>query len=383
MPKSLSSSLPTCTPAFTQTYAFTNSNSAIPQFGSTVNYVERCKGLEERVASLEGHVKDLSTSKTCIESEAAELRGQHRMLREENEHLKQEIYAFKSSAQGAGISARLAGLEQLVREKDEALSRMNDLVQETRQAKGHLDSQIQQLRQQLASQEHVHADLSGDLTKANDVIRKLQDDLRMAKSKVRSASTLAQEQERLRKESTSQYDLLKHDLQQVRDSLEKRLREVGELEEAKRQLLSELEDLRRINEGNEKVITWLHRQIDDDRLQSIINQSFHEKDDRQPLRNEAAHEDEYGRMKNVHTAYAASDSHDVRDGLETSREQSSQEFPLAMQREAKTFFAELGIPIGPDTSLPRFTPEELADKRPLHEKESDELESKARINLGS
>lgn len=325
----------------------TGRESVVPNISlskqSTVNYVERCRSLEERLASCEQHLNECRDLKGKLENESAELRGQVKTLNTENDRLKQEVYSFKSSAQGAGISARLAGLEQLVREKDEALSRMNDLVQETREAKQLLENQVSQLKSQISSLQDANNSIQSDLMKANEAIKKLQDDLRNAKSKVRSASTLAQEHERLHRESGAHYEAVKKELSVLQEKYEKRIKEIGELEEARKTILVELDDARRLNEGNEKVIAWLHRQISDDRLNYII---------------------EHG---DTDTSVAIATEKETKK--ESPRQESStvesERFPLVERFEARQFFRELGHQIDPDTSLPRFTPEELAEKETI------------------
>lgn len=295
--------------------------------------------------AMEQQLRDLQDIKQRLEVDLSELKGQHKQLTSDNERLKQEVYAFRSSAHGSGISARMAGLEQLVKEKDDALSRMNDLVQETREAKALLETNITQLRQQIQSYQEQQLSNQQETQKFHDAIRKLQDDLRTAKSKVRSASTLAQEQERLRRDTQTQLDAVKRDLQDLRDQYEKKLRECGELEEAKRVLQHELEDVRHLNEGNEKVISWLHRLIPDDRLTAIIDTAepqYDETDREQPRPQPNA---------------------DMNMTSQSTINTSTSDYPLAMRREVRQFFNDLGVSIDADTSLPRFTLEELADKQ--------------------
>lgn len=312
-----------------------------PGSTSTYNYVERCRGLEERLAAAEQQLRDSSKQKSELDAEASELRGQQKILREENDRLQQEIYLFKSSREGAGISARLAGLEQLVKEKDEAMSRMDRLVEEARSARGHLDTLCQQLRAQIQSLEQASMAQQQEMGKANDAIRRLQDDLRAAKSKVKSAQTLAQEQERLRRETQTQYEATKSDLAALRQQYEDRIKGIGELEEARRQLTLELEEQKRMNEGNEKVIGWLHRQISDEKLTAIIEKSF---------------------TGNAPLSELVTATPKEQPSLATT---GSSEYPLANELEARRMLEELrGGPIGPETSLPRFTPEELALKQP-------------------
>ena len=57
---------------------------------------------------------------------------------------------------------------------------------------------------------------------------------------------------------------------------------------------------------------------------------------------------------------------------EQSQDTSTSDYPLAMRREVRQFFNELGVQIDPETSLPRFTPEELAEKQPASAGGSEE-----------
>ena len=360
---------------------YPNSTRTLEQKG--VNYVERCKSLEDRLSVLDTKMRDLEQENKSLQGESAELKGQVKVLNQENDRLKQEIYLFKSSAQGAGISARMQGLEQLIREKDDALQRLNDLLEEVREGRGRIEETLRDAQQQNINTLDRLRQKEEELQKAHDLIKRLQDDIRVAKTKVRASATLAQEQERLRREAMGSNDALRQDIASLRRDYDLRLKEMGELEEAKRRAMQELDEVKKVNEGNERVISWLHRLIPDEKLNSIIASGAYTGDS--TFAERVSVQD-----RGVDSIVLQFDGDRPRQDQQQQQESESNtststQYPLAMQREVRQMFAEAGMYAGPETSLPRFTPEELMGKQPIstsgdvQSELSDELDNRLSI----
>ena len=92
-------------------------------------------------------------------------------------------------------SAKLpTGMNSLVREKDEACAHLNQLYEATKEAKTRADDDNVHLKQE---NELLQKDLEAsqqEIIKANEIIAKLQDELRTLKAKLKSATSIADDQ---------------------------------------------------------------------------------------------------------------------------------------------------------------------------------------------
>lgn len=109
-----------------------------------------------------------------------------------------------------------------------------------------------------------------DLTKANEIIRKLQDEVKSLRNRARAAEASVRQLEKINKETGSSYETLASELRQVRGSLEEKGKAMTEALADKDRLTRELEEAKRLVEANEKVIEWLHQQINEDSLSRLL-----------------------------------------------------------------------------------------------------------------
>lgn len=103
--------------------------------------------------------------------------------------------------------------------------------------------------------------LKAELEKANEIIRKLQEDYRAAKSRAKTASAAAHQHERIAKETTESYEAARNELKQCRDALEKRANDLSLAEVDRRRLANEIKELRRQNEHLNTVTRHLSEQL--------------------------------------------------------------------------------------------------------------------------
>ena len=134
-----------------------------------------------------------------------------------------------------------------------------------------------QLRALLGQQENLGRQQASDLNKANDIIRKMQDELKALKHRARSAEASLKQQEKLLRDSQLSNDSCRTELQELRTQLAEKTRLLVEVETEKAKAASELDEARKMNEANEKVIEWLHHQINDESLELIATRGYNEK----------------------------------------------------------------------------------------------------------
>lgn len=113
-----------------------------------------------------------------------------------------------------------------------------------------------------------------DINKANEIIRKLQDEVKSLRNRARAAEASGRQLEKVNKETSSSYETLTNELHQARSSLEEKSKALAEVTSEKERLVRELEESKRLVEANEKVIEWLHQQINEDSLSRLLGSSM-------------------------------------------------------------------------------------------------------------
>lgn len=112
-----------------------------------------------------------------------------------------------------------------------------------------------------------------DINKANEIIRKLQDEVKSLRNRARAAEASVRQLEKVSKETGSSYESLTNELHQARSGLEEKSKALAEVTSEKERLARELEESKRLVEANEKVIEWLHQQINEDSLSRLLGSS--------------------------------------------------------------------------------------------------------------
>lgn len=102
-----------------------------------------------------------------------------------------------------------------------------------------------------------------DINKANEIIRKLQDEVKSLRHRARAAESSLKQIERIGKETSSSYEVLRKEVGELRGQL-------SETQAERDRLSVELGEQKKLVEANEKVIEWLHQQINEDSLSRML-----------------------------------------------------------------------------------------------------------------
>jgi myosin heavy subunit len=205
----------------------------------STNFVERCRQLEERLLLLDTSNAALKRENTTLETKTNDLEAKYNQLVEETSQLRADLKKSQELLTSRGLTAQIAGLEQAIHEKDTAIGKLNDLLQAVADAKAQAEAGNAALRDALAGGDRDGQLLREEVGKANEIIRRLQDEARTAKSTLKTQSSMLSQQEKLLHDLRHQYDTLRHELTESRDIVERRARELGskdgQLQEASRQ----------------------------------------------------------------------------------------------------------------------------------------------------
>jgi len=110
--------------------------------------------------------------------------------------------------------------------------------------------------------------LSEEVQKGNEIIKRLQTNLKNSDAKLKLRNQIAQEQEKTLHEKSDALDNAKEELKIVREDLEKRSVELEKCKKEAEEKTKEVEEAKAKIEKNESLITWLNKQATERQLVS-------------------------------------------------------------------------------------------------------------------
>uniref|UniRef100_T1J237 Spindle assembly abnormal protein 6 homolog n=1 Tax=Strigamia maritima TaxID=126957 RepID=T1J237_STRMM len=236
---------------------------------------EKCHKLESKITYLESKLSELNEQNRELETTRRDFHGQLVKSEDEVKHLRQEVQNLRyditileKNVEDRDkviktVKSRNSILEQELKDKVDANNKQlsdNELLQDQRRK---LEVCYEEKRADCNKLNIELKELTEDVTKANEIIRKLQQDVKISQGKAKMGSQIALEQEKLIKEKDSFIEKQHRDLASVGEKLtvtETELKDVKEKMESGNEKIEKLEkDLK----TNEKVINWLNKQLND------------------------------------------------------------------------------------------------------------------------
>nr|XP_048707053.1 spindle assembly abnormal protein 6 homolog isoform X2 [Caretta caretta] len=237
--------------------------------------------LETRVSELETVNKDLTERKYRSESSIRELKSKLAGLEEEYQRAKQEVLSLARENSTLDtechenekllnqLRTRIAVLEQEVKDKEQVVIRSTDVCESAQEHKKKLEESLEMKQLQIGKFETTVKSISEELLKANEIIKKLQGEMKklMEKMKLKNAVTLQQEKILGEKEQTLQKERL--ELNNVKWVLQQKEEEVLKLQEQLDITVQKLEESKQLLKTNENVISWLNKQLNENKIASM------------------------------------------------------------------------------------------------------------------
>uniref|UniRef100_A0A674JCU2 Spindle assembly abnormal protein 6 homolog n=1 Tax=Terrapene triunguis TaxID=2587831 RepID=A0A674JCU2_9SAUR len=217
--------------------------------------------LETRVSEFETVNKDLTEKKYKSESSIRELKSKFAGLEEEYQRAKQEVLSLRRENSTLDtechekekllnqLRTRIAVLEQEVKDKEQVVIRSTDVCESAQEHK--LEESLEMKQLQIGKFETAVKSISEELLKANEIIKKLQGEMKklMEKMKLKNAVTLQQEKILGEKEQTLQKERL--ELNNVKQALQQKEEEVFKLQEQLDITVQKLEESKQLLKTNE------------------------------------------------------------------------------------------------------------------------------------
>ncbi|KAL7750816.1 hypothetical protein RI367_003773 [Sorochytrium milnesiophthora] len=237
---------------------------------------DEIKSISLKLLSAESSQSHLQTHAKQVETQLEHLQETHTRLSEEHARLQSTHASLLSRAQqherdSARLQAEVTRLEDSRRKLEAS---QQELQQEVRDAQRELtaerahrtdvEKQLKTVETQNATLESSMQQCTAEIAKGNEIIARLQSDLKQTKTKAKLKAIVTVQQEKLLDERVEM-------LKQLRAEVDKQAADIAKFEEqmkAKDDKVSSLQksndELKKTAEENARVIEWLHRQLNDD-----------------------------------------------------------------------------------------------------------------------
>ncbi|XP_031507014.1 spindle assembly abnormal protein 6 homolog isoform X3 [Papio anubis] len=234
--------------------------------------------LQNRLSELEAANKDLTERKYKGDSTIRELKAKLSGVEEELQRTKQEVLSLRreNSTLDAEchekekhinqLQTKVAVLEQEIKDKDQLVLRTKEAFDTIQEQKVVLEENGEKNQVQLGKLEATIKSLSAELLKANEIIKKLQGDLKTLMGKLKLKNTVTIQQEKLLAEKEEKLQKEQKELQDVEQSLRIKEQEVCKLQEQLEATVKKLEESKQLLKNNEKLITWLNKELNENQL---------------------------------------------------------------------------------------------------------------------
>ena len=230
--------------------------------------------LENRVASLDVQNRDLVEVRYKQEASLREARARVGGLEEEVVRLRQELGGARQekagleSCQGdkermvSSLTTRLALLEQELADKAGLARQQEEVVRKREEARERLSRELEEKSRLVERREKAVKTVTEELMKANEIIGKLQTEVKTQQGKVRLRSSIAGEQEKLLEQKDKELSQIRRELEEKQIVEEKLSKDVEESLKREEEHRGKVEELEKLLETKENVMNWLNKQVD-------------------------------------------------------------------------------------------------------------------------
>ena len=242
---------------------------------------------EDRIRTLETEQKELVDKKYKSESIIRDLKSKLQVLDEELNRTRLELNSVRNENVSSindnhekekainSLKTKVAVLEQDIKSKNHIIERSQEQVEMANQQRLKLDDNAELLKTKVSELEQNLKSATEDNNKANDIIRKLQEDLRISYGKLKLKNSVTVQQEKVISEKSSTLEKTVLHLKTVESDLKLRNEEVEKLREELKSANGKLDENQKILESNEKIIQYLNKQITDTQItQRSTNVNF-------------------------------------------------------------------------------------------------------------
>ena len=221
------------------------------------------KRSQERVGNLELQNRLLTEAKFQLEEAMQELTGKCRQMEQELQSATDELeelrksrkelesIQFKYERELSDYRIQTTVFDRQLHEKEEHLQRTSDSLIAIQEQKKKIEEALELYKTQNNRLEEALKKGKDEITKGNEIIQKLQMDLRDARTKVKLKNVIVSQQERLVEDRQRMIDTLNREVQELKDQNGLKDQEIERLNTQLKLSIRKLDEGKQIIETNE------------------------------------------------------------------------------------------------------------------------------------
>ncbi|KAI8804521.1 hypothetical protein BJ742DRAFT_823905 [Cladochytrium replicatum] len=242
----------------------------------TIKYEDQLKIVTQKLSTLTATHSHLSTHAASMESQLETANRRIDQLLIENREAK--LGYDRSGGQLKQLEKELGELDQenkrltqqlreselREREREDQLRSSQDAFRSFQEQKDKMEQTIEVLRTQSHRLDDSLKSATEEINKGNDIIRRLQSELKSAKSKIKLKNIVTLQQEKLLDERGTLVESAQKEFASLKEELVKKQEILEENQKKLDDRTAKLEESKKIIEDNNHVIEWLHKQLNED-----------------------------------------------------------------------------------------------------------------------
>mmetsp|Transcript_13415 Transcript_13415/g.37672 ORF Transcript_13415/g.37672 Transcript_13415/m.37672 type:complete len:496 (-) Transcript_13415:955-2442(-) len=224
--------------------------------------------LLHKVATLQDEKFSLDAKSRELGVKVESLEGDLKLLRDSESDLKQSNLELDSGKHGAEkqnnlLLMKVAGLEASMREKEALVRTLKDQLQSGEQSSAALQDSFAEMKLALSRAEERSSLSAQEVNKGNQIIEKLQQDLKSSRAKMKLKSQVITQQEHLLQEKQSAVDKLERDEMISKSQIQGMQAEKSALSRTCDDQKDKLLESKQLLDQNQQMIQWLNNQINE------------------------------------------------------------------------------------------------------------------------
>ncbi|KAJ3115344.1 hypothetical protein HK100_001373, partial [Physocladia obscura] len=223
---------------------------------------------QTHITHLEATITALSTKLSNLESLHATTTEQLATQCETNQLLRTQVSGTDTLA--INLQHRIATLETTLAERDGSIKTLETALHTATTTQSTLEQALASEREKTAALDEGFRTASDEINKGNEIIRKIQTDLKAAKAKIKLKNVVTLQQEKLLDERAAIIDLREKEAMDLKNTVATLSEEAKELKGKVEELSGIVDEGKKIIAENTHVIEWLHKQLNEDALSKPI-----------------------------------------------------------------------------------------------------------------
>ena len=225
---------------------------------------ERVRNLQDEKFSLDAKSREPAVKVESLESDLKLSRELESELKQSN--LDLDSGKHQAEKQANHLMLKVASLEATMKEKEALITTLKDQQHAGEQSTSALQGSFAEMKLALQRAEERATLSAQEVNKGNQIIDKLQNDLKSARSKAKLKSQVITQQENLLQEKQSAMDKLGRDAMVMKSQMEALSSEKSTLTSQCDDQKEKLKEAKKVLGQNQQMIQWLNNQINESQI---------------------------------------------------------------------------------------------------------------------